>query len=137
MADNIAVNSAISFYSSIPKNGGKPYKLQFSTDSAAVDIADDAQLFADQLVSQINQRGTDTDTKTVNIDEFTRLASGNKFKKLSEVTDDAQKSVLQETFNDISKGRALATSSDIAEFLRVRDTKDGKTDGNAVINFLI
>ncbi len=133
----VAVSAAISFFQSIPNNSGKPYLLAFSTKSTSTDIAQDALKFSDQLVSQINQKGTDTDTQSVNIDEFTRLASGDQFKKFSDITDAAKKSIIKETFSDITKGKSVATSADIANYLTVRDGKDGKTDGSAVINFLI
>lgn len=134
---DIPVSAAISFFQSIPANAGKPFTLSFSTQSTANGIAQDALKFSDQLVSQINQKGTDTDPKTVNIDEFTRLASGNHFKKFAQITDEAKKSIVKETFDDIAKGKSVATSADIANYLTGRDNKDGKTDGNAVINFLI
>ncbi|OGH60624.1 MAG: hypothetical protein A3G34_10875 [Candidatus Lindowbacteria bacterium RIFCSPLOWO2_12_FULL_62_27] len=138
MASEIAVSSAVSFFQNIPKTPGKPLDLTFSTKTTSSDIAGDALKFADQLVTLVNQtEGTDTDTTTVNIDEFTRLASGDRIKKFSQITDTAQKSLIQETFEDITKGRPLATASDLAEYLRFRDGRDGTTDGKAAINFLI
>lgn len=134
----IAVSAAVAFLKLIPGSSGKPFQIPFSTKSSTTDIAADSLKFADQVVDQTNlDKGTDTDTKTLNVDEFARLASGDKVKKLSQITDSAQKALVEETFYDISKNKALATASDFAEYLRVRDARDGKTDGQATINFLI
>lgn len=134
----IAVSAAVNFFQDISANAGKPFNLAFSTKSTSTDIAADALKFSTQLVSDVNnQLGIDTDTATITIDEFTRLASGNKIKTFAGITDSAKKSLIQDTFNEISGDRSTATASDIAEYIRIQDTKDAKTDGHAVLNFLI
>ena len=134
----VAVSAAITFFQNIPKSLGTSMPVAFSTKSTTSDIAGDALKFSDQLVTQVNQtQGTDTSTTTMNIDEFTRLASGDKIKTFAGITDEAQKSLIRDTFKDISKGHTLATASDFSDYLRLRDSEDGATDGHAVINFLI
>lgn len=134
----ISVDAAISFFKNIPANAGKPYVLAFSTKTSSSDIAQDAGKFSTQLVQDINNRyGSDLDTDSVNIDEFTRMASGDKYSTYNGITDNAKKALVHATFNEISGNRSTATASDIGEYLRVRDYKDGETNGQAVINFLI
>ena len=134
----IAVDAAISFFQTISKNSGKPVEIPFSTKTASADIAGDASKFGTQLVADTNLKlGTDLDSSTLNINEFTRLISADRFKKFSEITDDGQKAVVRDTFDQITKGKSLMTASDIGEFLRVQDSTDGTTDGHATVNFLI
>lgn len=135
---DFAVDAASALFQAVPRNKAKPYLLTFSNKSTATDISTDANKFANQLVDQINQSfGTDASNKTVNIDEFTQFASGKKFKKFSDVKDPGQKAVIQSTFNEISGNRSQATVANMADYVRGRDSKDGKTDGQGVLNFLI
>lgn len=138
MASEIAVDAAIGFVKSIPDNRNKPFTLAFSVKSSATDIFTDAKKFSDQLVAQVNQsQGTDLDSTTLNIDEFTRMASGDNIKTYSGITDRGEKATIRDVFDEITGGKSLATAADIAEYLRLRDVNDGATDGHAVLNFLI
>lgn len=139
MANEVAVSSAIAFFQAAPTAGGSPYNLAFSVKSSTSDIAGDALKFSGQLVTQMNQTyGTDNDVTTFNIDEFTRFASGDKQKKFSEIEDISTSNLIRDTFDEITGGgKSIATASNLSEYIRLRDTKDGKTDGHAVINFLI
>ena len=139
MSSEIAVDAASAFLQNIQKTAGtgNPYNLAFSTKSATTDIAADALKFADQIVAAVNKNGTDTDTRTLNIDEFTRLASGGKITKFTDITDSAKQALIKDTFNGITHNGATLTASDLADHITLRDSADGTTDGNAVINFLI
>ncbi|MBI4179272.1 hypothetical protein HY522_07620 [bacterium] len=133
-----AVSAADGFYNAVPKNSGKPFLLTYSNKSTTTDIADDAFKFSEQIVEQINlSKGTDSKSTTLNIDEFTRFASNDQFKTFAAVDDAAQRAVIQETFKEISGNRSEATIQDLADYLRVRDSRDGDTNGQAMVNFLI
>ncbi len=139
MATEIAVSSAISFFQSAKTAGGQPLNVAFSAKSETTDIAADATTFSTQLTSQINQSyGLDSDSTTVTLDEFTRFASGDRIQKFSDISDSATRDLVKEAFDSITGGnKSQATAGAFAEFLRVQDSKDGKTDGHAIINFLI
>ncbi len=135
----VAVSNAIRFFEESLKRPAKPVPVVFSAKSNSTDISNDGLKFAEQLVTQIDQKyGTDTQTKTFNIDEFTKFVSGGKIRKFNEISDASKKEQVQATFDDITGGRkATATAGNFAEYLRIRDTKDGKTDGQTTVNFLI
>ena len=140
MATEIALDAARSFFENVKSNAGNPLKVTFSTKSSTTDIAADALTFAQQLVSQVNQSyGTDTHSDSMNINEFTQFVTGGEVKLFQSLSDPKQKSIVEDAFYDISKNRALASASDFAEYLRVRDAADNSTNsmnGVATINFL-
>ena len=132
------ITAARTMFSAVATNKNKPYQLVFSDQESATNIATDSSTFSNQLVDQINQSfGTDNKTKTSNINEFTRFVSNDEFKKFSQIKDPGDKALVEATFNEISGNKTEATISNLADYIRTRDSKDGKTDGKAVLNFLI